>query len=1662
MTRYIHHIKQLAGTVSNRLRRSLSILLLLMGTAGAWAQPVEITTADDIASDTKKLYLIQTLAFQSFYMVPQDNNTVTTNHIPGDYMLWYFLDAGTADNIQYYYIVNNSTGKYIYNHNGNSRGISLISSTDFANLSDENKEKCKFKFVEDNTNNTSGFYNIDVKASQRYYGLNKQNGSQANANPIRLTDNDYIHDTNSKWKFIRFNGTFTWPDPPFTPSTNLESHFYKILNQQDKSYYISNEGQQDYKVTLSNSETDRMVWSFSEAPADPSDHWFKYYYIINPSTGDRYMHYDGTAVNGNSQNTAVSVKEYDPEDEDRYQFAVIQAARGDGNGRVTCYVIIPKLLRDVLWSSNSLGPTGSFSDGAKMGIINGRSADNKAQWTFEPTDYSSVCSNPTVTFSSATGKVTITTTTTSPTIYYTIDGTEPSSDNGLVYSAPFDLTEQATVKAIVTRPGFTDSEVISYTIYKVATPTIQDNGQNAVTITTQTDGATIYYTTDGSVPTTSSAVYSVPLSENISGVTVKAIALKDGMIGSAVGTGTVTLDCANPLFSRNGDNLTISCPFPASGVTIYYTKNGGDPTSSSTPYTGAITVALGDVIKAMAIAPGYNNSPVVTKRIVEDLTPTDGKYLINSQSDFELFIDMAGTQDGATYHYILQTDVTAGAEITEPFSGVFDGGYHTISGLTAPLFASIDGGTVRNVALSNVSVNTSGNAGAVCRVADGEARIYNCGVLSGRVRGNSNVGGLVGLINQGASVRVVNCYNFASVSGGTTMAGIVGKNEGTVGDVRIALCMMYGDMPGGTSPVYAGNHTSNASNFNEYNYWRSNADLSYSVYNDQIAIDKDDYLTRFPFYRHILNSHRELAAYFLFGDYATDHVNEIGHWAVDESKAPYPIVENWQTGTKRTLDAAAGTTVNVSKGNGAPITSLDINVIIGGNTYTESLPITDMDDSGHDYTWGKVVLPFANEFEINTDYSKICTGWKITGITGGTEGNSFSNYDVSDRECTSKDLYSTTGFIFAQGGNYIVPYNVTAIEITANFANAFYLSDASYEVGYSGDNSGNNNSGYIGRTALGGNMPDTYHDRTVYHTLSSALNAMAVSGSTHDQAVVLVGNYHQDSEDVAGSSNKGLTIMSIDADNNQEPDYAWYSNNTQDRPYIPPTRFDFIALIPMGMSSRVNNSSFYPGIPIWKPRGWFEMTETSLAIMEQFELDSNNFNTSESDTRNYRCIINGGYFTQMVRSRKAACNKVKYYQIGGNAYIKEFYPGNHSKNNFANPLVPINVTGGEIEQCFMTGYGQGSATGTDIRFWCAGGKIGKFLGAYMENPSTAGVNMTARIDHARIGRFFGGGTSPNARITGNIDVTINNSTVDFYCGGPEFGDMSDGKTVTTRANNTTFGEYYGAGFGGTAITYTNDEDVSNLGLGSANNPTVTYPSNFFNSHFVGQRLKYKANYGMGSCYKFEFLFSSRGNNSVARFYTGYAKFSLATTGSVTNILDGCTVLTDFYGAGCQGKVNGTVTSTLTDCIVNGSAYGGGYKAENNEVEVYPDTPPSLSVFTRETALFSDFGKVTPTTFTWVQGTNSKKNTSEGNLLYTDTDVTMTELGNVTDAIAITINGHTTIGENVFGGGNESKSLSNTTVTLKGAATINGNVFGGGNRAVVGGSTDVNIEDEDEQ
>lgn len=72
----------------------------------------------------------------------------------------------------------------------------------------------------------------------------------------------------------------------------------------------------------------------------------------------------------------------------------------------------------------------------------------------------------------------------------------------------------------------------------VATPTISISGSTA-TISCSTSGATIYYTTNGNTPTTSSTQYSSPIT--LSGAcTIKAIAVKSGMTNSSVASQSYT------------------------------------------------------------------------------------------------------------------------------------------------------------------------------------------------------------------------------------------------------------------------------------------------------------------------------------------------------------------------------------------------------------------------------------------------------------------------------------------------------------------------------------------------------------------------------------------------------------------------------------------------------------------------------------------------------------------------------------------------------------------------------------------------------------------------------------------------------------------------------------------------------------------------------------------------------------------------------------------------------------------------------------------------------------------------------------------------------------------------------------------------------------------
>ncbi|OMD33706.1 hypothetical protein BSK56_33910, partial [Paenibacillus borealis] len=96
-------------------------------------------------------------------------------------------------------------------------------------------------------------------------------------------------------------------------------------------------------------------------------------------------------------------------------------------------------------------------------------------------------------------------------IYYTTDGTTPTISSTL-YSGAITLTSAKTIKAIAVKPGMTDSTVLSesYTItaQQVAAPTANPAGGEVasgteVTLSSATSGAVIYYTTDGTTPTSS-------------------------------------------------------------------------------------------------------------------------------------------------------------------------------------------------------------------------------------------------------------------------------------------------------------------------------------------------------------------------------------------------------------------------------------------------------------------------------------------------------------------------------------------------------------------------------------------------------------------------------------------------------------------------------------------------------------------------------------------------------------------------------------------------------------------------------------------------------------------------------------------------------------------------------------------------------------------------------------------------------------------------------------------------------------------------------------------------------------------------------------------------------------------------------------------------------
>ena len=124
-----------------------------------------------------------------------------------------------------------------------------------------------------------------------------------------------------------------------------------------------------------------------------------------------------------------------------------------------------------------------------------------------------------------------------------------------------------------------------------------------------------------------------------------------------------------------------------------------------------------------------------------------------------------------------------GTSFGNSYTGTFDGGGHTITGLTVTgsdqytgLFGYIGtGGTVKNVKLEGVQIESDNEMSAVGGVAGySYGNIENCSV-SGSVSSNSTAGGVVGAQLGGS---ITGCNTSATVKGVTYAGGIAGYTNG--------------------------------------------------------------------------------------------------------------------------------------------------------------------------------------------------------------------------------------------------------------------------------------------------------------------------------------------------------------------------------------------------------------------------------------------------------------------------------------------------------------------------------------------------------------------------------------------------------------------------------------------------------------------------------------------------------------------------------------------------------------------------------------------------------------------------------------------------------------------------------------------------------------------
>ena len=226
----------------------------------------------------------------------------------------------------------------------------------------------------------------------------------------------------------------------------------------------------------------------------------------------------------------------------------------------------------------------------------------------------------------------------------------------------------------------------------------------------------------------------------------------------------------------------ITCTFTNGKTFVYKMKNATDWQAGG-EYTYTVSLAAA---KDLGYTIESNGSYTVTSA---DGLMNIAKLVNGGKTDINITLTADIDLTGKNWTPI-------GTSFSNKYTGTFDGGGHTIKGLTVTtndqfvgLFGSIgNAGTVKNVMMEDVQITSnrsSGFAGGVAGYSDGT--IENCSV-SGSVSGTVYVGGVVGAQWEGS---ITGCSSSATVKGMVHVGGVVGQ---TNGGATLTACYATGNV----------------------------------------------------------------------------------------------------------------------------------------------------------------------------------------------------------------------------------------------------------------------------------------------------------------------------------------------------------------------------------------------------------------------------------------------------------------------------------------------------------------------------------------------------------------------------------------------------------------------------------------------------------------------------------------------------------------------------------------------------------------------------------------------------------------------------------------------------------------------------------------------------